>query len=116
MDNMKLLDAGPEGSVLFELFVDQRYANLNDVMHGGAAGVIFDMGTTTALGPLAKPGYWLYDNSVLDLLRSLHLPCKLPGRRHSNIEYRLSARRANRIHRPHTVLGHSSRKDNGHDS
>jgi hypothetical protein len=60
MENMKLIDAGPEGSVLFELYIDDRYGNLNDVMHGGAAGVIFDMGTTTALGPLAKPGYWLY--------------------------------------------------------
>lgn len=67
MDNMKLLDAGPEGSVLFELYVDDRYANLNDVMHGGAAGVIFDMGTTTALGPLAKPGYWLYENPLFVL-------------------------------------------------
>jgi len=28
------------------------------VLHGGAAGVLFDMFTTTALGPLAKPGYW----------------------------------------------------------
>jgi acyl-coenzyme A thioesterase 13 len=27
-------------------------------MHGGAAGVIFDMCTTTALGPLARPGFW----------------------------------------------------------
>jgi len=60
MENMKLLDAGPEGSVLFELYVDERYANLNNVMHGGAAGVIFDMGTTTALGPLAMPDFWLY--------------------------------------------------------
>lgn len=28
-----------------------------DVMHGGAAGVIFDMSTTTALCPLAQPGF-----------------------------------------------------------
>lgn len=27
---------------------------------GGAAGVIFDMCTTSALGPLAKPGFWEY--------------------------------------------------------
>lgn len=27
-------------------------------MHGGAAGVIFDMCTTTALGPVAREGYW----------------------------------------------------------
>ena len=63
MENMKLLDAGPEGSVLFELYVDESLANLNNVMHGGAAGVIFDMGTTTALGPLARPDFWLYGYS-----------------------------------------------------
>lgn len=58
MENMKLVDASPAGTVDFEFVVDERYGNLNGVMHGGAAGVIFDMGTTTALGPLAKPGFW----------------------------------------------------------
>lgn len=58
MDNLKIIDASPLGTVTFELTIDESYANLNEVMHGGAAGVIFDMGTTTALGPLAKPGYW----------------------------------------------------------
>ena len=60
MENVKLLDASPEGSVLFEHLIDETYENINGVMHGGAAGVIFDMCTTTALGPLSKPGYWLY--------------------------------------------------------
>lgn len=41
-----------------------------DVMHGGAAGVIFDMSTTTALGPLQKPGYWLFLGGVT---RSLNI-------------------------------------------
>ena len=40
------------------LFVDDRYSNMNGVMHGGGYGVIFDMMTTTALGPLARPGFW----------------------------------------------------------
>ena len=60
MESLKILDASPEGTVDFELLIDERYANLNNVMHGGAAGVIFDMCTTTALGPLARPGYWEY--------------------------------------------------------
>lgn len=58
MSSLKILDATPEGTVTFSLYIDEKYTNLNGVMHGGAAGVIFDMATTTALGPLAKPGYW----------------------------------------------------------
>ena len=58
MENLKIVDAIPEGTVDFELLIDERYTNLNNVMHGGAAGVIFDMATTTALGPLARPGFW----------------------------------------------------------
>ncbi|KAI9725974.1 MAG: hypothetical protein M1828_002302 [Chrysothrix sp. TS-e1954] len=64
MSRAKLLDAGPEGSVLFEFTIDRRYSNMNDVMHGGAAAVLFDMFTTTALGPVAKPGYWYFMGGV----------------------------------------------------
>lgn len=39
-------------------------------MHGGAAGVIFDMATTTALCPVAKPGYWEFMGGVT---RSLNI-------------------------------------------
>lgn len=78
MDKAELLDAGPEGSVAFRFTITQRYANLNGelallkslismrvlsakgVLHGGAAGVLFDMFTTIALGPIARPGYWEY--------------------------------------------------------
>ncbi|OIW22923.1 thioesterase family protein-like protein [Coniochaeta ligniaria NRRL 30616] len=45
-------------SATFSLKITPAYCNLNNVMHGGAAGVIFDMMTTTALGPIARPGYW----------------------------------------------------------
>lgn len=58
MNNIKILDATPSGTVTFEFLICERYANINGVMHGGAAGVIFDMCTTTALGPVAKPGVW----------------------------------------------------------
>jgi acyl-coenzyme A thioesterase 13 len=60
METVQLLDASPKGTVTFEFLIDERYTNINGVMHGGAAGVIFDMCTTTALGPLARPGYWEY--------------------------------------------------------
>lgn len=39
-------------------------------MHGGAAGVIFDMSTTTALCPVARPGYWEFMGGVT---RSLNI-------------------------------------------
>ena len=42
----------------FALHVTPHYCNLNGVMHGGAAAVIFDMATTCALGPIARPGHW----------------------------------------------------------
>lgn len=41
MENLKIVDAGMDGSVSFELNVSPNFSNLNDVMHGGAAGVIF---------------------------------------------------------------------------
>lgn len=66
MDNLKIIDASSEGTVDFEFFIDESYTNLNGVMHGGAAGVIFDMATTTALGPLARPGFWEYVLPVFD--------------------------------------------------
>jgi acyl-coenzyme A thioesterase 13 len=58
MSTVRLLNATMDGTVHFEFEIDERYANVNGVMHGGAAGVFFDMCTTTALGPLARPGFW----------------------------------------------------------
>ncbi|KAI9815670.1 MAG: hypothetical protein M1827_002066 [Pycnora praestabilis] len=73
MRDCKILEAGAEGSVVFELEITEDYSNLNDVMHGGAAGVIFDMCTTTALGPLAKPGYWYFLGGVTRTLNISYL-------------------------------------------
>lgn len=58
MENVKLVDARKEGVTEYEFLIGERYGNVNEVMHGGAAGVIFDMCTTTALGPVARKGYW----------------------------------------------------------
>lgn len=58
MSTLKIITASPSGGVEFELLCSETYGNLNRVMHGGAAGVIFDMCTTSALGPVAKPGFW----------------------------------------------------------
>jgi acyl-coenzyme A thioesterase 13 len=58
MNSLVLLSATPAGVIEWELIITSDYGNLNGVMHGGAAGVIFDMCTTTALGPLSRKGYW----------------------------------------------------------
>ena len=60
MKNAKLIDGHPSGRASFTLSITADYGNINGVMHGGAAGVIFDMCTTVALAPLSKPGYWEY--------------------------------------------------------
>ncbi|KAJ9663925.1 hypothetical protein H2201_005407 [Coniosporium apollinis] len=73
MKSVKLIDAGPEGSVVYELLITPSFSNLNDVMHGGAAGVIFDMCTTTALCPLASPGFWEFMGGVTRTLNISYL-------------------------------------------
>ncbi|KAH8884894.1 thioesterase family protein-like protein [Thozetella sp. PMI_491] len=61
-------------SATFSLIISPTYSNLNGVMHGGAAGVIFDMCTTSALGPVARPGYWDKPGSFLGgVTRSLNI-------------------------------------------
>lgn len=42
-------------------------------MHGGAAGVIFDMATTSALCPLARPGFWEFMGGVTRTLNISYL-------------------------------------------
>ncbi|KAF8853493.1 Thioesterase/thiol ester dehydrase-isomerase [Acephala macrosclerotiorum] len=73
MSTVKLLNATMDGTVDFEFLIDERYTNVNGVMHGGAAGVIFDMCTTMALGPLAKPGFWDFLGGVTRTLNISYL-------------------------------------------
>ncbi|KAF2653712.1 thioesterase family protein-like protein [Lophiostoma macrostomum CBS 122681] len=73
MDNLRMTNASPDGSVEFELFISPSFSNLNNVMHGGAAGVIFDMATTTALCPLARPDFWEFMGGVTRTLNISYL-------------------------------------------
>jgi hypothetical protein len=57
-------------------------------MHGGAAGLIFDMATTTALCPVAKPGYWEFMGGVTRSLSISYLkgvPIGVTVRIHSKV-------------------------------
>ncbi|CAN8104581.1 unnamed protein product [Discula destructiva] len=56
-----------------KLFIGKEYGNFNGVLHGGAAGVIFDMLTTIALGPVARPGFWVFLGGVTRTLNISYL-------------------------------------------
>ncbi|KAF1915570.1 thioesterase family protein-like protein [Ampelomyces quisqualis] len=73
MENMKLVDASLDGAVSYEMTIAPNFSNLNNVMHGGAAGVIFDMSTTTALCSLARPGFWEFMGGVTRTLNISYL-------------------------------------------
>jgi acyl-coenzyme A thioesterase 13 len=60
MRDAKVIDGSPDGRASFEIRITPYYGNINGVLHGGAAGVIFDMLTTPALAPLSRPDYWEY--------------------------------------------------------
>jgi acyl-coenzyme A thioesterase 13 len=73
MNTFKLVDAGMDGSVVYELHIAPCFSNINNVMHGGAAGVIFDMATTSALCPVARPGFWEFMGGVTRTLNISYL-------------------------------------------
>ncbi|KAF2755992.1 thioesterase family protein-like protein [Pseudovirgaria hyperparasitica] len=64
MRNAKLIDASPSGHVVFHIDITPHFANINGVLHGGAASTIFDMLTTSALCPLARPGQFTFLGGV----------------------------------------------------
>lgn len=66
-------NTGVVASCTSRLFVGREYGNYNGVMHGGAAGVIFDMLTTIALGPVARPGFWTFLGGVTRTLSISYL-------------------------------------------
>jgi acyl-coenzyme A thioesterase 13 len=68
MKSLKLIDASSKGTVTYHLLIDPSMTNLNGVMHGGAAGVVFDMATMSALGPMARKGFWDFLGGVTRVL------------------------------------------------
>ncbi|KAK7512391.1 HotDog domain-containing protein [Phyllosticta citriasiana] len=73
MSKLRLLDAALDGFSQYELTVSKEFSNLNDVMHGGAYGVVFDMATTSALNPLARPGFYFFMGGVTRVLNISYL-------------------------------------------
>jgi acyl-coenzyme A thioesterase 13 len=59
---VKLVDASaePAGRAVFEFMVDEAYCNRLGNQHGGCTATLFDICTTVALAPIARPGFWAY--------------------------------------------------------
>ncbi|ROV97038.1 hypothetical protein VSDG_04112 [Cytospora chrysosperma] len=66
-------DTGIVSSCTSKLYIGEEFGNYNGVLHGGAAGVIFDMLTTIALGPIARPGFWSFLGGVTRTLNLSYL-------------------------------------------
>ncbi|KAI5852146.1 HotDog domain-containing protein [Tricharina praecox] len=70
MQDLKLIDARPEGRAVWEITIPRYLCNLNGSLHGGGAALLLDMCTMSALGPLASDKRWVFLGGVT---RSLSL-------------------------------------------
>jgi len=69
------IPASPNPTATFELTIDQYYANLNGIMHGGAMSLLFDMATLCAVAPIQREGYWDF---MAGITRTLSISCLRP--------------------------------------
>ena len=65
MKRCKLLSvSAADHSLIYSFAPSQHYANLNNVVHGGAFGILFDMFTMTTLGTVSGLDYWEFMGGV----------------------------------------------------
>ncbi|TPX11671.1 uncharacterized protein E0L32_007650 [Thyridium curvatum] len=60
-------------SSVTSLYIDPCYRNLNNVVHGGAFSLIFDLLTTIALGAVEEPDHWAIFGGVSRTLNVSYL-------------------------------------------
>ncbi|OKL55790.1 hypothetical protein UA08_08870 [Talaromyces atroroseus] len=71
--DIRFIDADPLGSSSWDLTVDETWCNMNNVLHGGAYGLIFDMCTAITMQTVSRPGYWEFLAGVTRALNISYL-------------------------------------------